>query len=78
MELEKLFALLTQGGPVGMAAIAFYMWFLERQERRATSKQLLELAQASIASSAKTSNSLETFGKTLDRVVDRLDSTKGP
>lgn len=76
MDLNTVYNLLSQGGAVGVAAISLFLWWLERQERRATTDQLLELAQASIEASSKTSTTLESFGKTLDRIVDRIDTRR--
>jgi len=66
MDPTAIFNLLQTGGPIGMAAVFFYMWWLERKERKATQAHLFELATASVEATTKTEVALNTLTKVVE------------
>lgn len=62
MELTSLFEILKAGGPVAMAAIFAYIWYLERKERQEAQRSLLSLSTSMI-------KSLTKFEGVLDKIV---------
>lgn len=58
MNPTTIFDLLETGGPIGMAAIFCFMWWLERKDRKTAQEQIFELATASIETSIKTEGAL--------------------
>jgi len=65
MGLEGVFTILQTGGPVGMAAIFCWMWWLERKERQRSQEALLVQSNATI-------KALTKFEAVLERFEERL------
>jgi predicted negative regulator of RcsB-dependent stress response len=66
MDPKVVFDLLQTGGPIGMAAVFCWMWWLERQDRKAAESQLFELATASVETSTKTEVALSTLTRLIE------------
>lgn len=67
MDPTVIFHLLQTGGPIGMAAVFCWMWWLERKDRKAADDQLYELATASIEATTKTEVALNALTKLIEQ-----------
>lgn len=71
--MQEIYGILTQGGPLGIAAIMWAMWMMERKERVRTQDKLLEVSNAMIENAAKTESAISDFSKLLERLLDKMD-----
>lgn len=63
MNPTMFFDLLETGGPVGMAAVFCFMWWLERKDRKLAQEHTFELATSLIETSVKTQGALDGLTK---------------
>lgn len=79
MDLQQLYTLLKEGGPIAMAAIFAFMWWLERQgaqaardRQAALEDRILELAVAQTAAVSKLDPALSNLKEILTQILNRL------
>lgn len=70
-----------QGGPVGIAALLFWLLYQERKERKEAQSKLLEVSNALIEHATKTEGAiagltaaLTTVKATLEKLMDKIDN----
>lgn len=65
--------ILTQGGPIAVAAILYWLLWSERKERIEAQSKLLAVSNAMIEHAAKTEAAINKFTDLLERVLDKID-----
>lgn len=70
--LKTVYEVLSAGGPFGVAAVFFIMWWLERKERQELQKQVFDLATQQITASMKLETSVNALKDLFTQLAGRL------
>lgn len=83
MDLVKLFEIMKTGGPIAVAAVFCWMWWMERRDRKAADEQLFDLSTASVEAITKNEialnrnetalNKAELAINTMTKMIGRRD-----
>ena len=68
---DLLLAVVTKGGPYGLAAIGWLAWWYERRQNKESAQSMLELATAQIEATVKQEAALQANTKLMERFLDR-------
>jgi hypothetical protein len=79
-----LFKIISQGGPVGVAALALLMWWFQRKDCKdkdeiiaVQTKQILELTRETAAGLANATNAVVAIDKSIGRVEALVVAIQG-